>query len=96
MNRDLHPTEGARYLLERTEDAGERATYRAVIYTPSSEHAAIASVSDDGAYTLSPTGAPGDLDDRLAVMVKLLARDAAKRRDEGLPVWPARVLRWRK
>jgi hypothetical protein len=44
---------------------------------------------------LAPTGAPGDLDETLATFAKLTARGAAKRRDDGLPPWPARVLRWR-
>ena len=96
MTRDLHPTEGARFLLERTEDAGARATYRTVIYLPDRELASIAKVADDGTFEVPPTGAPGDLDERLATIVKLLARDASRRRDEGLIVWPPRILRWRK
>lgn len=96
MSRDLHPTEGARYLLERTADDGERATYRASIYTPAAVFTATATVTADGGVELGATGAPGELDERLAIMVKLLARDAGKRRADGLVVWPTRLLRWRK
>lgn len=93
---DLHPSVGARFLLERTADAGARATYRAAIYTPDAVFTATATLTDDGAVTFdAPPGAPGDLDATLAMFAKLTARGAAKRRTDGLPPWPARVLRWR-
>jgi hypothetical protein len=91
----MRPTEGARFLLERQSEAGERAVYRAVIYTPDAEYAATATLADDGTFELPPTGAPADLHDMLAMQARLLARGAAKRREDGLPTWPARVLRWR-
>lgn len=91
----LHPTAGARYVLERTADASARATYRAAIYTPDAEFAATATLVDDGTVELPPTGAPAELDARLLMFAKLTARGAAKRRDDGLPTWPARVTRWR-
>jgi hypothetical protein len=96
VSRNLHPTEGARFLLERTEDLGERATYRASIYTPEAVFTATAQVDEAGTTTVAPTGAPGDLDERLGTIVKLLARDATKRREDGLVVWPGRIMRWRK
>ena len=96
MSRNLHPTEGARFLLERVEDKGPRATYRAAIYTPDAVFTAVAMLDEDGTAELPPPGAPGDLDERLRTIAKLLARDAMKRRDEGLVVWPVRILRWRK
>jgi hypothetical protein len=95
VSEPLHPTSGARFLFERTSDDGARATYRAAIYTPDVAYTSAALLSDDGTVELAPTGAPGDLDDTLAVFAKLTARGAAKRRDDGLPPWPARVLRWR-
>jgi hypothetical protein len=93
----LRPTEGARFLLERDRelDGGVRAVYRAAIYTPDAEFHATATVADDGAHELAPTGADDELHDMLAMQVRLLARGAAKRREDGLPVWPGRVLRWR-
>lgn len=96
MSRNLHPTEGARFLLERTDEQGPRATYRASIYTPEAVFTAAATLDEDGTAELGSTGAPGDLDERLRTIAKLLARDATKRRDDGLVVWPARILRWRK
>jgi hypothetical protein len=91
----LTPASGARFLLERTGEDGARATYRATIYTPDAAYTAIATLADDGTALLPPTGAPGDLDATLATFAKLTARGAAKRREDGLPPWPARVLRWR-
>jgi hypothetical protein len=93
----LRPTEGARFLLERISDDGDRATYRAVIYTPSREHATTATLAADGTVelgTLEPA-APADLADMLVMQARLLARSTAKRREDGLPAWPVRVLRWR-
>ena len=97
MSRNLHPTEGARFLLERTTDNGASATYKASIYTPDAVATTTASLAEDGTATLAgPTGAAIDLDERLLNIAKLVARDAPKRRDDGLVVWPARILRWRK
>ncbi|MBS1121218.1 MAG: hypothetical protein H6Q90_3446 [Deltaproteobacteria bacterium] len=101
MSSPLRPTEGARFLLERTApcpstDPGTRATYRAVIYTPDAERATTVVLVDDGTVELeAPTGAPAELDEMLVMLARLIARGAAKRRDDGLIVWPARLLRWR-
>lgn len=96
MRRNLHPTEGARFLFERTADEGPRARYRAQIYTPTELFEAAAILGEDGSVELPPTGASAELDERLATMARLIARDAAKRRADGLGAWPERVLRWRK
>jgi hypothetical protein len=98
VSRNLHPSEGARFLLERTSaDDGATATYKASIYTPDAVVSTTASLTDDGTASLAaPTGAAADLDDRLLNIAKLVARDAPKRRDDGLVVWPARIMRWRK
>jgi hypothetical protein len=98
MDRDLHPTEGARYLLEREAelDGGARARYRAAIYTCDAALTATATLGDDGRVELTPTGAPDELHGRLLTIAKLVARDAAKRRADGLPAWPQRILRWRR
>jgi hypothetical protein len=67
-----------------------------VIYTPVAEHATTAVLADDGTVELAaPSGAPSELDDMLVMLARLTARGAAKRRDDGLVVWPARLLRWR-
>lgn len=95
MSRDLHPTEGARLLLERHRDDGARATYKVAIYTPTETFEAMAVLADDGGVDLQPTGAPDELHAALEMLGKLTARAAAKRRTDGLGAWPARVLRWR-
>jgi hypothetical protein len=92
---ELTPTEGARFLLERTTDDGARASYRVAIYTPDAEYSGTAVLVDDGTVELAPIGAPGALDDMLAMLARLTARGAAKRREDGMVVWPARILRWR-
>jgi hypothetical protein len=96
VNRDLTPTEGARYLLERTSEADGKATYRVAIYTPDATYEATATLGEDGTVAVAPTGAPAELDARLTTMAKLVARDAAKLRADGLAPWPSRILRWRK
>jgi hypothetical protein len=81
----------------RTADNGTSATYTASIYTPDAVASTTAALADDGTASLAgATGAPGDLDERLLNIAKLVARDAPKRRDDGLVVWPVRILRWRK
>ena len=94
MNRDLTPTEGARFLLERERDGGATAVYSAAVYTPDATYEGRAVLRDDGGVTLE-LEAPAELADMLAMVAKLTARAAAKKRDDGLPPWPARVLRWR-
>jgi hypothetical protein len=92
---ELRPTAGARFLLERVTDSGDRATYRAVIFTPDAEFSSSAELREDGTFDLPSTGASTELHDDLAMQVRLLARGATKRREDGLPAWPNRVLRWR-
>jgi hypothetical protein len=92
---DLRPTSGARFLLERERDDGTRAVYRAAVFTPDANYESRATLVDDGSVELAPTGAGDELDAALAMFAKLTARGAAKRRDDGLVAWPARVLRWR-
>jgi hypothetical protein len=92
----VRPSTGARFLLERTSaETGARATYAATIFTPDAEHRSIAKLVDDGSVELAPSGAAPELDAMLAMQARLIARGAAKRREDGLPPWPARVLRWR-
>lgn len=97
-DRALTPTEGARYLLERepgTTAEGARATYRATIFTPDATYAGTATLVDDGTVEAAVAGAPAELVATLEMFARLTARGAAKRRDDGQPPWPARVLRWR-
>jgi hypothetical protein len=97
MTRDLHPTDGARYLLDRDGPGdGARARYRAAIYTRDAAFTGSAALGDDGSVELDPTGAPAELHARLVTIARLVARDAARLRGEGLPAWPQRILRWRR
>ena len=89
------PTEGARFLLEREQDDGASARYRVAIYTPAATYDGHAQLTDDGNATLQVAGAPDDLVATLQMLARLTARSAAKKREDGLPPWPARVLRWR-
>jgi len=91
----LRPTEGARFLLERVQDDGTRARYRAAIYTPDATYEGHATLCDDGSVEIEAGGAPEELSSTLEMLAKLTARSAAKKREDGLPPWPARVLRWR-
>jgi hypothetical protein len=65
------------------------------VYTPDAEFAAIATLADDGTISVTPSHAPAELHAMLEMQARLLARGAAKRRDDGLPAWPSRLLRWR-
>lgn len=95
---DLRPTEGARFLLERLTDAGASATYRAVIYSPTATYEGTANLCDDGSAVVThaeTAGVPEDLLASLTMLARLTARSAARKREGGLPPWPARILRWR-
>jgi hypothetical protein len=98
VNSSLTPTQGARFLLERVAEDGDDgacARYRAVIYTPTTTYEGTARLCDDGNIDVSAPGAPEELFSTLQMLAKLTARSATKKREEGLPAWPARVLRWR-
>ena len=94
-NEALHPTSGARFVLERASAGAAHATYRCAIYTPDAVYEATAVLGEDASVQLPSTGAPDDLDSTLAMFAKLVARGAAKRREDRLLIWPARVTRWR-
>ena len=49
---------------------------------------------DDGTVTVT-IAAPTELVEMVTMLAKLTARAAAKKRADGMPPWPARVLRWR-
>jgi len=95
VNRDLTPSEGARLLLERESDSGTRAEYRAAIYTPHATYEGRATLDEDGGADVAVAGAPAELVAALHMLARLTARAARKKREEGLPPWPARVLRWK-
>jgi hypothetical protein len=97
VSESLTPTEGARFLLEREreEEGGVRAAYRAAIYTPAATYTGRATLCDDGTAEVTCEGASEELLAGLLMFAKLTARSAPKKREDGLPPWPARVLRWR-
>lgn len=102
MSDSLTPTEGARFLLERDreEEDGTRAVYRTAIYTPTATYIGTATLVDDGTASLSDhvaadTKAPESLVETLHMLARLTARSVPKKREDGLPPWPARILRWR-
>lgn len=97
MSDPLTPTAGARFLLERisgADETGSHASYRAAIFTPTETVEGRAELADDGSVTLAMPGDPQYVSE-LEKLAKLTARSAAKKRSDGLPPWPARVLRWR-
>ena len=98
MTRDpLAPEAGARFLLELAGDDGASARYAAAVITPDQRFDYDAVLAEDGAAALTARGdaAPAELEGGLQMIAKLTARSAAKKREDGLPPWPPRVLRWR-
>jgi hypothetical protein len=95
VSDSLTPTEGARYLLEREREDGTRAVYRAAVFTPSATYRGSAILDEDGSATVEAPDVPEELLASLHMLARLTARSAAKKREDGLPPWPARVLRWR-
>jgi hypothetical protein len=92
------PSAGARFVLERRAvSAGAFAVYDASIATAEVTYRADATLHDDGTVELFAVGepAPAALMEKLTMFAKLTARSAPSRRAEGVPVWPARVTRWR-
>ena len=94
MNRDLTPTEGVRVLLEREQEAGSSCRYRVEVFTPAVTYTGAAALTDDGSVALE-LEAPAELVAMAQMIAKLTARGAAGRREDGLPAWPPRILRWR-
>src|SRR5262245_59252033 len=93
----LRPSEGARFLLELVGAIEGGARYGAWVLTPEAHHAYAAELREDGSVTMVAEGeaAPEELAGMLEMIAKLTARSAAKKREDGLPPWPHRVLRWR-
>src|ERR1043165_10252613 len=97
MPRDLHPSDGARYLLDRDGPGdGAQVRYRAAIYTRDAEFATTALLDDAGGADLGPSGAPDELHARLLHLCRLVARDAAPLRADGLPPPPPPIPRRRR
>jgi uncharacterized membrane protein YeiH len=95
VSESLTPTEGARFLLERIAERDGGAEYRATIFTPEATYAGTATLGETGSVVVEIQGAQADLVEVMQMLAKLTARSAAKKREDGFPPWPARVLRWR-
>ncbi len=95
----LHPSEGARFLFERESQSDDlaQASYRAAIFTPGERFDYRVQMSIDGSFACTEQGAPAppELAHKLDTLAKLMARAARGKRDDALPPWPHRVLRWR-
>lgn len=97
VSNSLTPTAGARLLLERMGACDATATaarYRAAIFTPTATFEGSADLADSGTVSLA-IAADSEYVAALEMLAKLTARAANKRRSDGLPPWPERVLRWR-
>jgi hypothetical protein len=98
VTRDpLAPEAGARFLFDLASDDGATARYRAAVLTPDERFDYDAVLGDDGSVAMTERGAaaPQALEDALRMIARLTARSAPKKREDGLPPWPHRVLRWR-
>jgi hypothetical protein len=97
--RELAPTAGARYLLEREACAPDEAwaDYRAAIHTPDARHGYRLRLSLAAPPVLTADAVPADpaLEAALTAIAKQLCRQAGKAREDGCPAWPRRVLRWK-
>ncbi len=82
-------------MLERIAEREAGAEYRATIFTPEATFAGTAELGEDGSAAVVIGGAPVELVEVMEMLAKLTARGAAKKREDGFPPWPARVLRWR-
>lgn len=95
----LHPGEGARFLFERESQADDlsHARYRAAIFTPDQRFDYRVEMRIEGTFacTAEAAPAPPELAHKLDTLAKLIARAAQGKRDDALPPWPHRVLRWR-
>jgi hypothetical protein len=93
------PRDGTRFLFELAEEAagGEAATYRAAVLAAAGRFDYEARLAAASPPALRPVAAAADpaLESMLSAIAGSIARAAARRRADGLPPWPRRVLRWR-
>jgi len=82
-------------LFEREGDDVDGARYKVAIYTPTATFAGAARLGYDGSARVEVAEAPAELVASAEMFGKLTARAALKQKDDGMPPWPARILRWR-
>jgi len=93
----LRPQVGARFLLQLDHADGASAHYRGWVLTAAATWSYAVELSEGGDARLDADGAaaPPEHDTMLTTIARLTARGAARKRADGLPPWPDRVLRWR-
>jgi hypothetical protein len=92
----LHPTDGARFLLELEAHGDDGARYRGAIFTPSARADYAVAIAATGEVTLAPADAV-EVPPRAIELLRAIARTVAKAAlAEAPPAWPRRVLRWKK
>jgi hypothetical protein len=94
VSKDLTPTAGARFVLEHV---GPDGRYDGRIVTPTSEYAYDVSLTagEEPVMRVRGDAAPNELQGMLVMIARLCARGATRRAEDGLPMWPARITRWR-
>ena len=94
VSDSLTPTAGARFVLELVEPDGG---YVGRIVTPASsyEYEVALTAGAEPVVRVRGAAAPSELAGMLIMIARLCARGAARRAEEGLPMWPARITRWR-
>ncbi len=95
----MHPSDGARFLLvwDSSAPEGDIAHYQGSIYTPGERFDYEIILGMDGKSKLSPNTKTAEphLERKLATIARVIARNAAQKRSQGLAAWPPRILRWR-
>ena len=99
VSDSLHPSEGIRLLLDRQSIAEDMqsASYAGAVYTVTACFRYRVDMAMDGSASLlaiEEPATPGD-EDALSKIAKSTARAAKRKREEALPPWPMRILRWR-
>ena len=94
---DLHPQDGARYLLELESEQDGRARYRASIFTPDQRFDYDVALEPPSTVEVSPRqrSAEPALESFLVTLATTTARAAKTRAEDGQTPFPPRILRWR-
>ena len=93
------PRTGGRVVLERLEEAAERARYRVTLYLPDAEHVAEASIARGERSTEWTAWSPGDPPAWLVAFAQAFldgVRRDVDRQPAGVTArWPQRLAYWR-
>jgi hypothetical protein len=92
----LHPSDGARFLLE-LEEGAEGARYRGAIYLPDRLTQLQVTVGASGEVSIAPAEHDPPLPPRALDLLRGIARAIYKDAAQASPrAWPRRVLRWKR